>query len=411
MAGKTVLVLGGGVGGTVAANRLRARLEPDDRVVVVDKSRDQLFAPSLLWLLVGARQPDRLSKPISRALRPGIELVTAEIRSIDPVGRRVVTDAGEWTADALVIALGAELAPDASPGYADAAHDFFALDGAAAFAEELARFGGGRIAVTVTALPFKCPAAPYEAALLIDANLRRRGLRARSEIDVYSPELQPMPVAGPAMGRAMVGLLEERGIGFHPDRAIAGYEATSREIVFADDGRAGFDLLAGVPPHRSPRPVRESVLANPGGWISVDPRTLEAGHENVFAVGDCSAVLLANGKFLPKAGVFAHAQALVVAEEIAARFAGRGGAARREGARFDGLGYCWVELGGGRAAFAIGDFFAQPDPSIALRGPGRGWHLGKVLFERYWLGGTLERALAAMGLRLGARLLGLPAQV
>jgi len=120
MAGKTVLVLGGGVGGTVAANRLRARLEPDDRVVVVDKSRDQLFAPSLLWLLVGARQPERLSKPISRALRPGIELVTAEIRSIDPVGRRVVTDAGEWTADALVIALGAELAPDASPGYADA---------------------------------------------------------------------------------------------------------------------------------------------------------------------------------------------------------------------------------------------------------------------------------------------------
>lgn len=405
MATRTVLVLGGGVGGVVAANELRARLPAGDRVVVVDRERDQLFAPSLLWLMVGMRRPERLTKPIARYLRSGVELVTAEVQAIDPAGRHVETSTGELVADALVIALGAELAPETTPGYAEAAHDFFALDGAASFAGALAAFAGGRVAIAVTALPFKCPAAPYEAALLVDADLRRRALRERSEIDVYTPEPAPMPVAGPAMGRAVVALLDERGIRFHPNRPVRGYDPAGRSIAFADGGLAEYDLLAAVPPHRSPSAVRESGLANPGGWIPVDSRTLATSAEDVYAVGDCSAIPLSNGKFLPKAGVFAHAEALVVADRIAAGF-GAGAAPE-----FDGVGYCWVELGAGRAAFAVGEFFAEPDPTVALRRPGRVWHAGKVAFERYWLGEGGGRTLAALGLRLGSRLLGIPARL
>jgi len=401
----TVLVLGGGVGGVVAANALRRTLDPAARVVVVDSRPEQLFAPSLLWLMVGRRQPTRLQRPIAELLGPGIELVRATVREIDPDRRRVVTDAGELEGDAIVVALGAQLAPEASPGYGDAAHDFFTIEGASSFRDALRRFEGGRVAVTVTALPFKCPAAPYEAAFLVDAALRERGIRERSEIDVYAPEPAPMPVAGPVLGRAVVALLEQRGIRYHPDRPVQGYDPERRLILFADGTAAEVDLLAATPPHRAPDAVRASGLANAAGWIPVDRETLETGRENVFAIGDVTAVQLANGKLLPKAGVFAHAEALVVAERIAARF-GRG----RE-ARFDGLGYCWVELGAGQAAFAVGQFFAEPDPRLALRRPRRTWHLGKVLFERYWLGGGLERRLAGLGLRLGARALGLSSRL
>ena len=145
-----------------------------------------------------------------------------------------------------------------------------------------------------------------------------------------------------------------------------------------------------------------SGLGSDTGWIPVDPRTLQTAHERVYAIGDVTTITLANGKPLPRAGVFAHAQALVVAGEIAATFAGR--AAPRG---FDGVGFCWVETGAGRAAFAVGDFYAQPDPALDLQPAGRFWHAGKVLFERSWIGNRLERGLARAGLIVGARLTGL----
>ena len=402
---RTVLVLGGGAGGTVAANALRDTLDAKDRVVLVDSQFDQLFAPSLLWLMVGQRRPKRLQRPIEGLLRSGIEFINSSVREIDPERRRVVTENGELRGDAIVIALGAEMAPQTSVGYDEIAHDFFTLEGAASFAAALQDFEGGRIAVAVTALPFKCPAAPYEAALLVDAALRERDLRDRSEIDLYTPEPAPMPVAGPALGQALVEVLEQRGIHYHPGQKVERYDPASREIIFEGGESAGFELLAATPPHRAPAPVRGPRLAGPTGWVPVDRESLETEHENVFAIGDVTAVTLPNGKLLPKAGVFAHAQAFSVADQISARF-GRGRASR-----FDGAGYCWVELGSGRAAFAAGDFYAEPDPRVTLRRPGRAWHLGKVLFERYSLGGRFERPFAGLMLRAGARILDIPARL
>jgi sulfide:quinone oxidoreductase len=258
------------------------------------------------------------------------------------------------------------------------------------------------VVVAVSSLPYKCPAAPYEAALLLDDDLRRRGLRDVSEIDVCSPEPAPMPVAGAVMGAAVVDLMESKGIRFHPGSKVERFEPSKAEIVFADGSRRGYELLAGIPPHRAPGVIATSGLADDTGWIPVDRDTLETVHEGVYAIGDVTTIILANGKPLPRAGVFAHGEGLRVARGIAARFTGSPAPPP-----FDGAGFCWVETGQGRAAFADGLFFAEPDPVVALRRPGRWWHLGKVLFERSWVGGRLERRLAHAGLVAGGRLRGI----
>jgi sulfide:quinone oxidoreductase len=406
MASRTVIVLGGGVGGLVAANELRRRLDPADRVVVIERERRHLFQPSLLWMMVGRRRRDQIERPLRELLASGIELVEAEVSSIDGATRRVETTSGLFTGDALVVALGAEPDRDAVPGYREAALDFFSPEGAAACAHALDAFEGGRVVVTVAALPYKCPAAPYEAALLLDDELRRRGLRERSEVDVYSPEPAPMPVAGQAMGAAVIGLLESKGIRFHPGSRVERFEPKSHEIAFADGSRVGYDLLAGIPPHRAPSVVRESSLASDTGWVAVDRSTLETRHERVHAIGDVTTITLANGKPLPRAGVFAHGEGLVVARRIAATLAGR---PARDA--FDGVGYCWVESGEGRAAFATGGFFAEPDPTLDLRVPARSLHMGKILFERSWIGGRIERRLARAGLWVGSRMVGVKATI
>lgn len=405
MGGRTVVVLGGGVGGLTAANELRGLLGPEHRVVLIERQREHRFAPSFLWLMTGARRREQVTRELSTLVRPGVELVQAEIAGLDPERRAVVAGYEEHRYDALVVALGAELDPASFPGYADAAYSFFDLEGAARLADALRAFAGGRVIVAVTSLPYKCPAAPYEAALLIEDQLRRRGVRERSEVMVFTPEPQPMPVAGPVMGAAVSRLLAGRGIVLRTGRPLASIDALARELVFSDGAREHFDLLAAVPPHRAPDVVRRSPLAGQTGWITVDPGTLRTRYEDVYAIGDVASITLGNGKPLPKAGVFAHAEARVVAREIAASF---GGLAALP---FDGKGYCWVELGAGRAAFADGDFYASPAPAVRLRAPGAHWHLGKVLFERSWMATGLERALATAALRVGARAAGVGGSV
>lgn len=403
MTGSTTLILGGGTGGLTTANALRQQLGPEHRVVLVDKRGEHLFTPSLLWLMVGARGRAQLTKDLRAMVRPGVEVIQAEVQELDPAARRVVAGGRDLEYDALVVALGADLAPGAFPGFAPLAFNFFDLEGAAALWSALQEFTGGRVAVVVTALPYKCPAAPYEAALLIDDALRRRGVRGHSEVAVFTPEPQPMPVAGPVLGQAVTTLLAQRDIQFHPSRPVQAIDPERHELVFQDGTRERFDLLAAVPPHRPPAVIQASALANQAGWIPVDTHTLQTAFEHVYAIGDVTTITLANGKPLPKAGVFAHAEGTVVAQTLAATLARAG-----KGATFDGQGYCWVELGSGRAAFASGNFYAEPDPTIQLHAPARYWHIGKVLFERSWMGDGAGHTAAQFGLVLGSKLLGVP---
>jgi len=406
MAAKRILILGGGVGGIVTANALRERLGAEHRIVVVDKRGEYVFTPSLLWVMVGWRRPEQITRDLPRLLRPGVEVLRATVEEIDPDRAVVRADGEELAYDYLVAALGADLAPEALPGYTRAAHNFFDLKGAATLWQDLQRFAGGRVLVLVSAMPYKCPAAPYEAAMLLDDALRRRGVRDRCQIELFTPEPLPMPVAGPAMGEAVVEMLASKGIAFHPTRQVAHIDPEARELVFADGGREPFDFLAAVPPHRPPPVIKASPLANEAGWVPVDRRTLTTAFENVYAIGDVATITLANGKPLPKAGVFAHAQGEVVAARIAAAVQG---VAPHD--RFDGVGYCWIETGGGSAGFASGQFYAEPEPKVGLPRSGRLWHWGKVLFEQYWLGEGLQREAARLGLNLGARLLGIPASL
>ncbi len=401
--GKSIVILGGGVGGIVTANELRRRLGDRHRVVLIERQAQYTYTPSLLWVMVGERRPDQILKDLRRMAAPGVEVIQAEVQEIDATGQQVVTSAGAQAYDYLVVALGADLEPNAMAGYREAAHNFYTLDGALALGTALGELNGGRIAVGISSLPYKCPAAPYEAALLIDDTMRRRGIRSQFELDVYTPEPQPMPTAGPVVGDAIRSMLEAQGIRYHPTVQIASIDSAQRELVFKDGGTAGFDLLAAVPPHIPPKAVKESLLANETGWIPVDRRSLATRYGNVYAIGDVAAVTLPNGKLLPKAGVFAHAEGLAVASEVAAQVQG-------DGARqFDGVGFCWVSMARGRAGFASGAFYAEPDPKMDLRRPGRLWHLGKVLFEKYWMGEGVSRAAAQMGLQLGSRVLNIPA--
>jgi sulfide:quinone oxidoreductase len=330
-------------------------------------------------------------------------LKQAAVEEIDPE-RAIVRASGEELAyDYLVVALGADLAPEVMPGLAETAHNFFDLDGAAGLWPALQRFEGGRVAVLVSAMPFKCPAAPYEAAMLIEDALRRRGIRDRCQVKVFTPEPQPMGVAGPDMGVAVAGMMAAKNIGFHPNLPLERIDPAEKNLVFQNGRQEPFDFLAAVPPHRPPPVVKASSLANEAGWIPVDKQTLLTRFENIYAIGDVTAIILKNGLPLPKAGTFAHAEGEAVAARIAAQIGGNA-----PQAIYDGVGYCWIEAGGGSAGFASGNFYAEPNPLVGQPRSGRLWHWGKVMFETYWLGEGFRRSAARAGLNLGSKILGIP---
>ena len=377
---KTVVILGGGIGGIATARALRKRLSTTHRIVLVDRDPDHLFAPSLLWLMVGMRTPQAIRRPLARLARKGIDVRIGPVEHIDPE-RRTVTVAGDrLAADYLVITLGAELAPDTIPGLVEAGHNFYSLGGAQSLWTAFQRVRAGRIIVLTAAPAYKCPAAPYEGAMLIEAWYRKQGIRDRVEIEVYAAEPAPMGVAGPHVSNAVTQLLAARGIPYHPAHQVTTVDAGAKRLAFANGAQADFDLLAYVPPHRAPAVVRESGLTGDSGWVPVDRHTLQTRWPQVYAIGDVVSIPLALGKPLPKAGVFAHRQADVVAENIAHEIAGTPAFAR-----FDGHGECFIEIGDGKAGFGGGDFYAEPTPMVALRMPSWRWHLGKVWVEKTWL--------------------------
>jgi len=407
---RTIVILGGGVGGQVTANELRRSLSVEHRIIVVERNTRHAFAPSFLWLMTGDRQPEQITRDIRDLVRPGIEIVEADVRSIDAKARRVETATQPFDCDYLVIALGAELAPELIPGLAEAAHSFYTLDGATRLRNALDTFTGGTIAVVVSALPYKCPGAPHEAAMLLADFFSRRGQRDRVEVHLFTPEPQPMPVAGPELGAAVRQMLGDRGVLYHPLHKLTAVEPDAKAMRFEGQPPIGYDLLVAIPPHRAPALMRDAGLTNEAGWIPVDPRTLLTRHERIYALGDVTAIPLP-GRWkadmplmLPKAGVFAHAQALIVAHRITAEIGGR-----EPTETFSGNGFCMLEAGQHAAGVAYGDFFAKPSPQIAVRSVGKSWHLGKVLFEQWWLAPRgIRRAMLESTLKIASWVAGVP---
>ena len=413
MASRTVVILGGGIGGIITANDLRRKLPGEHRVVLVERNAEHAFEPSFLWLMTGDRRPRQVRRPLVQLLRAGVELVHGTAEGLDLNAQRVVTSTGNISYDYLVLALGAELAPETVPGLAEGAETFYTFDGASRLRDALARFSGGRVAVVVAAMPYKCPGAPHEGAMLIANSLRKRGLSGRSEVHLFTPESQPMPVAGPQLGEAVEQMLQSKGIRFHGLQTLKAVDTQTRTATFQQGEAFSYDLLVAIPPHRPPGLLRDAGITNPAGWVAVNARTLGTEHERVFAIGDVTAIPIP-GRWkpdvplmLPKAGVFAHAQAEVVAARIAAEISG--GRSQKE---FWGEGYCMLEAGEDLAGMAYGNFFAQPAPQVNLREIGRAWHIGKVLFEKWWLASPgWKREFYAAMLRVGAKAYGIPVAV
>src|SRR5215471_4095221 len=162
-----VLVLGAGFGGLELTTRLSEEFGGDADVVLIDQADGFVFGFSKLEVMFGRQTAEAVHHPYRDVVKPGVEFVSATVQAIDPTAKRVETTAGTFDADILVVALGADLHPDATPGLVEGGHEFYTVPGAFALRDVLAAFEGGRVVVGVTSTPFKCPPAPSETALLV----------------------------------------------------------------------------------------------------------------------------------------------------------------------------------------------------------------------------------------------------
>ena len=276
----------------------------------------------------------------------------------------------------ILVSLGARTHMEGLESVANVGHNLFTAQGADAIHRLGSRVAGRRLAVLVCSMPFKCPASPYEAAMIWQKAAKSHG--GASQVSIYTPEPGPMPVAGEKVSAQMVEMLNHKGVQYFPKHAIKGLTPEGR-LDFGDS-TAEFDHLAYVPKHSVPPLLIEAGLAQPGGWVAVDRHTMQTKFPGVYAVGDCVGIPLANGKALPKAGVFAHGQAEAAARNIVEELEGRTATHR-----FDGHGQCFVEMGGWMAGRGAGNFYAEPNPDVRLAMPGPWNHLGRVMFEKFWL--------------------------
>ncbi len=379
-ADKTILVLGGGIGGITVASLLRKKLLGSHRVILAERESNFVFAPSFLWLMTGLRKTSNISRPLSKLESTGIELIRGEISKIDPEQRSVQVNGADVKADYLVIALGAELIPETVPGLVEAGHNLYTLAGAEALRDARLEFRKGHLVVLVSGVPFKCPAAPYEAAMLLESDCRQRNVRDSISIDLFTPEPGPMGVAGPEVSGQVRQMVESKDVHYYPEHTVTRVEPETKRIIFSNGTVVSYDFLVYVPPHRAPQVVIDADLTGSSGWVPVDRSTLETRFPGVYAIGDVTDIPLTIGKPLPKAGVFAHGEAEVVANNLAHVITNKGRLVA-----FDGGGECFVEIGDGQAGFGSGNFFAEPSPQIKLQQPSRMLHLAKVAFEKYWL--------------------------
>ncbi len=375
-----VIVLGAGFGGLELSSTLSEELGSDADIVLIDKADGFVFGFSKLDVMFGKRLPSEVFHSYQDFNKPGVQFVRTSIRSIDPKAKRVDTDEGPFDGDVIVVALGADLEPAATPGLVAAGHEFYTREGAFAVRDVLAGFTGGRVVVGVTSTPFKCPPAPSETALLMHDYLTERGIRAGSTISLVMPLGAPIPPSPPA-SKALLAAFAERDIAWHPERLVDRLDPDRKVAVFSDGDEMAFDLFLGVPRHKVPLVVEESGLTV-DGWIPVNPLTLETQFPDVYAVGDVTSV------GTPKAGVFSEGQASVVAAQIMSRYRG---APNPPG--YGGEGVCYVEYGADLVARVSVTFlsgqapvggFEEPSKRIAADKARFGANRVQRWFDRRW---------------------------
>lgn len=378
-----VVVLGGGFGGLAAVHELRLLLGQDDRITLVDRNDRFYMGFAKLWDLARLRPLEDGTVRLADVADDRVTVEQAGITAIDPTTRTVETTNGTLQSDAVLVALGA----GPSPRHAfwlrgEGAHDLYDGEQLPAMHGDLDTIEQGRIVISIFGGPFKCPPAPYEAALIVADRLRQGGVGDDVEVVLTTPQPMTLPAAGPDASRYVAQHLSDHGVELREQHRITDVDADSRTLTFDGQQPLSYDLLLGVPANVPPQVVAESAVAGDGGWIFPDRHTLRTGFDGVYAVGDCTTIPTATGA-LPKAGVFAAAEARVAARNIAA------GLGIGDGDRFDGHGYCFLELPGEQVAYVEGDFYADP-PDVTINPADHDQFLRKQAYERdhlqLWVG-------------------------
>ena len=347
--------MGGGFGGLAAAHELRKGLSSEHKITLVDHQPVFFMGLTKLWILNGTRDVGEHSGNRTTLTNRDIDFLEGEVNSIDLKNRNVRVGKQQLTYDYLIIALGADYSVGSTPGFAKNALNLYTESGCAEIRDVLQSFNSGTVTIVVCGLPFKCPPAPYEASMIIDDIMRKRGVRERIKLQVVTPEPHPLTILGPEAGKMVVRLLDERSIGYHPSHKV---KEIQRKSVLTEDGEEiPHDLVLGIPVHVAPQVLKEADLLDQSGWVPVDSTTMATSTPHVYAVGDSAATKIPKGTLLPRAGVLAEAEGKVAARNIIREIEGKG-----ELATFEGQGVCFMEVGGGKAAPINANFFAQPLP-------------------------------------------------
>lgn len=374
-----VLIVGGGVGGTIVANllsrKLRRQIEDQDvEVTVVDRLGNHVYQPGFMYITFGNEKESNLSRPERSLLDDRVKLVVGEVTRVAADARNVTLADGQILEyDELVLATGSRIAPEEIEHFETEAHHFYTADAARRLREALDAFTGGSIVIGIAGMPYKCPPAPLEVSFLIEAELRARGLRDKSEVHFCSPIGRAFTIE--TVSEMATPVLEEKGIELHTFFNVEAIDPARKVVQSLEGEELHYDLLVLVPPHHGAQFLIDSGLAPaPGGWLPTDHHTLlVGGRPNIYALGDATDLPLS------KAGSTAHFEAPVVAERIAAKLTDK--PLSEKHGNYTGRVMCFFEIGDGKGTLLRFDYDHPPRPPK----PNRVWHLGKVLFNKaYW---------------------------
>jgi sulfide:quinone oxidoreductase len=353
---KHVVILGAGFGGLELASRLSDSLADEVRVTLIDQNASFTFGFSKLDILFGRQNTSDVRLDYKDLSKEGVEFRQERVTAIDPAARRVTTDRDSYDADILVVALGANYDPSATPGFEEAGLEYYSIAGAERLRDALPAFESGTVLIGILGQPFKCPPAPFEGALLLHDHLVERGIRDDTEIRVVGPMAAPVPVT-PEVSQTFLDALHDRDIDYLAKSLVVELDPRNKEAALASGDRLPYDLFVGIPIHRVPDVVAQSGLTV-DGWVAVDSTNLMTSFPDVYAVGDVVGLPMA------KAGVFAENASRVVADDIAARLRGQ----PLEG-RYEGEGNCYIEFGRGKVAKVEANFLGGPAPTARIVGP------------------------------------------
>jgi len=345
-----VLILGAGFGGLELATRLSDEVPDLVSITLIDQSDHFVFGYSKLDVMFGRQTADAVRLYYRDIVKPSVEFRQETVKTIDPTTRVVTTDGGSYDADLLVVALGADIVPELTPGLVEGGNEFYTVAGAERLRDVIPAFNQGDAIVSVLGPFFKCPAAPYECAMMLHQSLVDRGVRDATTIKVMTPMAMPIPISEEASAGIVAGL-EERGIEFFPQTVVTSLDPATHQATLRDGRAVNYDLFLGVPVHRAPVVVEESGLAV-DGWIPVDHTTFATRFPNVFACGDVTSAPV------PRVGVIAEGEAGTVADVLVHRL--RGG---RDPAAYQGVATCYIEFGGAEVAKFDVNFLGGPTPS------------------------------------------------